>query len=390
MRRVQTILTASAFALLGTAAAAQTQTPADVISFLVTNQAVQTGDFQRDQAAAAATRDTIARALLVNLATVPIQTSSSGFVYRLDPELGTVRRVSDSFGTFFVERAATSGRGRASLGASVSATGYDRLDGRDLRDGTLITTANQFSDEPAPFDTEALTLRLNTRTLTVFGAYGVTDHLEIGGALPFVQLHVEGSRLNVYRGQSFVQASGSGDASGVADAALRAKYSLVSGPAGGLAVAAEVRLPTGDAAALLGAGRAALRLLAVASGESGRLGVHGNAGLVRGGVTDAVTAAAAVTLAATPRVTLSGELLLRKIGELHPITSATFAHPSIAEVNTLRLIPGEGGSTLSNAVTGIKWNPHATVVITGQVWWRLGSAGLTAPVAPTIAIDYLF
>src|SRR4051812_31647657 len=96
--------------------AAAQQTPADVLSFLVTNQSVATGDFERDRTAAAATRDTIARALLVSLATVPIATSSSGFIYRLDPELGTVRRVSDSFGTFFVERAMTSGSGRASFG----------------------------------------------------------------------------------------------------------------------------------------------------------------------------------------------------------------------------------------------------------------------------------
>src|SRR5215471_20905421 len=94
---------------------AAAQTPADIISFLVTNESVPTGDFQKDQAAAAATRDTIARALLVNLATAPIATSSSGFVYRLDPEIGTATRVSDSFGTFFVERAMTSGRGRVTL-----------------------------------------------------------------------------------------------------------------------------------------------------------------------------------------------------------------------------------------------------------------------------------
>ena len=80
-------------AAFGARAEAQ-QTPADVISFLVTNRAVQTGDFQKDQAAAEATRDTITRALLVNLAAMPIQTSSSGFVYRLDPELGTMTRVS--------------------------------------------------------------------------------------------------------------------------------------------------------------------------------------------------------------------------------------------------------------------------------------------------------
>lgn len=370
-------------------AAAQT-TPAEILSFLITNESVQTGDFQKDQAAAAATRDTIERALLVNLATVPIQTSSSGFAYRLDPELGTVRRVSDSFGTFFVERAATSGAGRVSIGASASASGYDRLDGLPLRDGTFVTVANQFKDEAQPFDTESLTLRLDTKTLTVFGAYGVTDRLEIGGALPFVQLHIEGVRTNVYRGQSFVQAAASGDASGLADAAVRAKYLLATGAAGALAIAGEVRLPTGDSSALLGAGRAAVRIAAVGSEESGRVGVHGNASLVRGGVSDELGASGAVTVAATPRVTISGELLVRRLADVHSMTAVTLPHPTIAGVETTRLLPGTGGSTLANVVTGFKWNPRSTLVITGQVWWDVSSAGLTAPLTPTIAFDYLF
>jgi hypothetical protein len=366
------------------------QTPSDVIGFLVTNQSVQTGDFQKDAAAAAATRDTIARALLVNLATVPIATSSSGFAYRLDPELGTVTRVSDSFGTFFVERAATSGRGRAAIGVSASASGYDRLDGLDLRDGSLVTTANQFEDEPSPFDTESLTLRISTKTMTVFGSYGVTDRLEIGGALPFVQLHVEGSRLNVYRGESFVQASGSGDASGVADAALRVKYLVAGSPAAAFAIGGELRLPTGDAEALLGAGRAAVRIMGIGSAERGRVGVHGNAGLVRGGVSDELTASGALSVAATPRLTASAELLVRRLGDLHPIGAATFAHPSIAGVETMRLVPGEGGTTLVRAVTGVKWNAASTLVVSGQLWWHVANAGLTAPLTPTIGFDYLF
>ena len=85
MRRM--LLGALAALVFTSAAAGAQETPSDVISFLVTNQSVQTGDFQKDQAAAAATRDTIVRALQVTLATVPIATSSSGFVYRLDPEL---------------------------------------------------------------------------------------------------------------------------------------------------------------------------------------------------------------------------------------------------------------------------------------------------------------
>jgi len=383
-------ISGAALLVLTAAPAAAQQTPADVISFLVTNQSVQTRDFEKDQAAAAATRDTITRALLVNLAAVPIATSSSGFVYRLDPELGTVTRVSNSFGTLFVERAMTSGRGRTSFGASATTTGYDRLDGLNLRDGSLVTTANQFRDEPAPFDTESLTLKIRTSTLTFFGAYGVTDRLEIGGAVPLVQLNIDGSRLDVYRGESVLQASGTASASGVADAAVRAKYRIFSTRTAGFAAATELRLPTGDEQALLGAGRAAIRIMAIGSVENPRVGVHGNFAIVRGGVSDEYDTSGAVTVAATPRLTIAGELLLRRLTDVREVVAVSAVHPTIGGVDTLRLLPGSAIPTLSNAVTGIKWNAAGSMVITGEVRWRLGNAGLTAPFTPTISVDYLF
>ena len=366
------------------------QTPVDVISFLVTNQSVQTGDFEKDRAAAAATRDTIARALQVSLATTPIATSSSGFVYRLDPELGTVSRVSDSFGTFFVERAMTSGKGRASFGASATTAAYDQLDGLNLRDGTLLTTANRFGDESAPFDTEALTLKIRTSTLTFFGAYGVTDRLEIGAALPLVQMNMDGSRLNVYRGQSFVQASGTASASGMADVAIRAKYRLVATRTGGFAAAAEVRLPTGDEELLLGAGTSSLRLMGIGSVENTFVGAHANFSVVRGGVSDEIDGSGAITIAATPKITIAGELLFRRLSDVQRVITVSAAHPTSAGVMTDRLSPGTTTVTLSNAVTGVKWNPGGRFVLMGEVLWRLGNGGLTAPFTPTISFDYLF
>ena len=377
------------FLLLAVPARAQ-QTPSDVLSFLVTNQSVPTGDFTKDAAAAAATRDTISRALLVNLVTAPIATSSSGFVYRLDPELGTMIRASDTFGSFYVERALTSGAGRFSFGASGTAASYDHLDGMDLSSGTLVTTANQFRDEAAPFDTESLTLKIRTQTLTLFGAYGVTDRLEIGGALPLVQLHLEGTRVNVYRGQRFVQASGQADASGIADAAVRAKYAVASGRSGAFAVAGEVRLPTGDTASLLGAGTSAVRVMAIASAERSRVGVQGNVSMVWGGVSDEFATNGGVSVALTPRVTAAGEILLRRLSDLHTIVAETSPHPTIAGVNTLRLVPGADTPLLSSAVTGVKWNLQGRFVLAGQVQWRLSNAGLTALWAPTISADYLF
>ena len=387
MRRL--ILAALVAVFAATPARAQ-QTPADVISFLVTNQSVPTGDFQKDQAAAAATRDTIARALLVNLASAPIATSSSGFVYRLDPELGTMSRASESFGTFFVERALTSRRRRASFGASGTSAAYDRLDGLNLRDGSLITTSNQFRDESAPFDTEALTLKIRTSTLTFFGAYGVTERLEIGGALPLVQLHIDGSRLNVYRGTPFVQATGTASASGVADAAVRAKYRLVNTRNAGFAAAAEVRLPTGDQQQLLGAGRAAIKVMGIGSIENARTGAHANFAIVRGGVSNEVDGSGALTYAATPKLTVVGELLLRRLSDVRQVVAVSAPHPLIAGVTTQRLVPGATTATLSSAVTGIKWNARATLVLTAEVLWRMGTGGLTAPFTPTISLDYLF
>jgi Putative MetA-pathway of phenol degradation len=365
-------------------------TISDVVAFLMTNQAIPTDDFERDRVAAEVARDTISRALLVNLTSVPITTSSSGFLYRLNPELGTVQRASESFGAFFTERALTPGRGRASLGISATTSEFNHLNGHDLSDGSLITIANTFRDEPAPFDTESLTLNLRTSTMTVLASVGVTDSLEIGGAVPFVRLTLDGERLNVYRGTPLVQASASGTASGIADVAVRAKYTLVSGVHGGVAAAAELRLPTGDEANLLGAGSTSWRLLGVGSVDQGRVGFHGNAGIVRGGVSNEFTFAGALALAVQPKVTLSAEFFGRHVSELRDIALSAQPHPTIIGVDTLRLSAGSSGSTLLTALAGIKWNVSSTLVLGGHIAWPLAERGLTAAITPTIALEYAF
>lgn len=375
---------------LAAAPALAQDTVGDVVSFLMTNQAVRTGDFERDRAAAEAARDAVASALLVNLTSTPLATSSSGFLYRLNPDLGTVERATESFGSFFVERALPAGPGRVSFGMSATTATFGRLDGHDLRDGSFVTVANQFRDEPAPFDTESLTLHVTTSTMTLFGSVGVTDRLEIGGAVPFVRLTLDGERLNVYRGQSFVQANGSATASSVADIALRAKYALLMTREGGVAVAGEFRLPTGDEANLLGTGARSLRIIGIGSLERGRLALHGNGGFLLGGASDELSAAGAASYAVSPRVTVSGELVARHIEALREVLAVSAPHPTIGGVDTLRLLSGEGGRTIVNAVGGVKWNVNGTMVIAAHVVWPLASVGLTARATPTLAFEYAF
>ena len=367
-------------------------TVTDIISFLVTNQSIPTGDAARDRAAAEVARDTITRALVVNLTSVPSATSSSGFLYRLNPQLGTVERATQSFGGFFVERAFAPGNGRASFGISGSTSSFNRLDDQDLRDGTFLTTANRFTDEPAPFETETLTLRVQTSTMTAFASVGVSDRLEIGAAVPFVRLEVEGQRVSVYRGQTFLQASGSATATGMADAALRAKYTLVSAHDGGAAIAAEFRLPTGDEENLLGAGKTGLRVFGIAALERGPLMLSGNAGIVRGGVSDEFNAGAAAAVAVHPRLSLTAEFLTRRVDELRQLALSAQPHPTLIGVEIIRLIADEaaGGRAVAAGITGLKWNPGGTVVIGANVRWSFTKTGLTAPLTPAVALEYGF
>ena len=266
------------------AAAQQPQTMNDVLSFLLTNQSVQTGDIARDRAAADATRDTISRALLVDLTTMPLGSSSGGFTYTFNPVLGTLERRSSTFGPFFIERALGSGANRLSFSLGVQYARFDTLDANTLRNGRFVTTANQFTDETAPFDVDALTLRLSTSTVTMSARYGISRRLDVGTVVPFVSLRLDGERVNTYRGNSFVQAVASATRMGIGDVGVEAKYQMAGTAGSGFAVAADVRLPTGRTEDLLGAGRTAVVLLGIGSFESGPLAVHVNGGYSLGGI----------------------------------------------------------------------------------------------------------
>jgi hypothetical protein len=379
------------WAVLGAAVPARAQESVrDTLSFLLTNQSVTTDDFVKDQEAAAAARDTLSGLLLVELSTLPIGSSAGGFLYRFNPTLATIERISDSFGPFMIERTQTSGRGHVSLGLSYRYARFDTLDGRPLRDGSLITTANRFTDESAPFDRDVLSLDIRATTVTAFATYGVTDRLDLEAAIPVVRLNLSGERRNLYRGDVFLQARAAASVTGLADMSVRAKYAAWQTTAAGLGVFADVRLPTGRQEHLLGTGRAALRLSAIASIGRGPLEAHLEAGASRGGASDELRLGGAVVFAATPRLTLVGELVGRRMDALARIESVAAAHPAIPGVETTRLLPRSRGTDTVLASLGVKWNAGRTWLLNANVLVPLTSTGLVARATPSTAFDYTF
>ena len=366
------------------------QSMREVLSFLLTNQAVRTGDIERDAQATAATRDTISRALLIELATLPISTSSSGFTYLFNSELGTRERASRSFGPFFVERALTAGRNQMSLGATFRYSRFDRLDGNELRTGNFVTTAARFRDEPTAFDVETLALRIDTRTVTAFANYGITDRIDLGAALPIVSMHLSGERINTYRGQTIPQAAATATTTGVADMAITARAHVLGRGASGLTAGAELRLPTGREEDLLGTGEPALRLLAIGSFDGGRTSAHVNGGYSWGGISREANYSAAVTVAASERFTVVGEFLGRRVEGLGRIGQVTAPHPISVGVDTIRLLPTDGGTNTGVAVAGFKWNVGGRWLFNGNVLVPLTDRGLRARIIPAFALDYSF
>jgi hypothetical protein len=379
---------AALIAVLALPHVASGQSLSDVLTFLVTNQGVQTGSADRDRAAAQATSETISRALLADLATLPVATSSSGFLYRLNPELGTDERVTPNFGPFFVERALTAGRGQMSLGVSFQQLHFTSLDGSSLRNGSLVTTANQFVGEPAPFDINQLTLNIDASVATFYGSLGVTDHLEVGVAAPVVSLIVDGSRNNIYRGRTFTQATAHATAVGLADVVLRAKLNVYSSDASGLAGAVDVRLPTGRQQDLLGAGSTAVKLSGIGSFERGRLSTHGNAGFSLGGLATEFDYGGALAVAASGRLTVVGEVLGRFINTPGSVVPSSAPNPTLQGVETIRLLPGDSKLNIVSVIPGMKWNLTSTWVLAANVRIPVTNAGLTAPVTPFVGLDY--
>jgi hypothetical protein len=370
--------------------AAAQQTVAQALGFLLTNRSIPTDDFVQDAQAAEAMRASISTFLVTELGTLPTTSSGGGFTYRLNPEFGVQERSSTSFGPFYTERSLTLGEGQVAFSAIGQSTSFTEIDGRALRDGTLVAVASRFTGESTPFDVETLTLRLRTATMTLSGSYGIGDRVDVGASLPLVRLTLSGRRVDTYRGVRLVQATASASASGIGDVIVRGKFNVWRVGGSGISVGAEARLPTGDEDHLLGGGDATIKPRAIGSFEHGRLALHGNFGVVLGGLSREVVYNGAATINGGSRLTIVGELLGRRLSSAGRLTEAVGPHPQLQGIETIRLTAVEQPTSRAVLVAGVKWNIAATWLVSGNMLRPLTSAGVNARWVPSVAVDYSF
>jgi hypothetical protein len=116
---------------------------------------------------------------------------------------------------------------------------------------------------------------------------------------------------------------------------------------------------------------------------------HVNTGVSVGGLARELSYGGALALAASPHVSLIGELFGRWIDSPGHIVPVAAPHPTLVGVETIRLTPDASTLSVITLVPGVKWNFSDTWVLAASVSVPLTTGGLTAPFTPFIGLDYV-
>jgi len=400
---------------------------------------------------------TVSTAIATQLTTLPLISPASGFTYKYDSATGAFVRSTTSLGPVYAERAETIGRGKVSFGVSYQRFRFQNLDGIDMHKINAVFTHVPGTgpggvDEPYEADVistvNSIDLKMDQTVL--YGTVGLTDRLDLSVAIPIVDVRMDAtSYANIIRvsGPTFIPAPGaapvgnphefnasgalsnvynaSGSASGIGDVTIRAKANIFSNDNLGVAVAVDIRTPSGNAREFLGSGATGIKPFVAISGRH-RFSPHLNLGfgwngqsILAGSITgttiseDAsgtttiqngpaikqslpkqLTYAAGADAGVTGRLTLSFDYLGETLFSTPRAFNSTFVTQNIpGGTGSLTLPTISGGSDtigLNNGAVGLKYNLFGKVLIIGDILFRLDNRGLRQNVTPLIALSYNF
>lgn len=362
------------------------------------------------------------------LSNFPLSSSAGGFAYTFDPDLGTFTRPTRSFGPMFTERAFSIGKGKLNVGLNFTHHAFDHLDDLDLADGDVnlvfehIDSNNDGSLYSFYFEgdlvTASVALDVETTTTAFVASYGVTDRLDLGVAVPLVEVDIDAvANAKVERlatgtgadrethtftnGTDHASFRQSGSASGLGDALVRAKYRFTGTAGAVMAVSGEVRLPTGDERNLLGTGEAEARGQLIGTWNAGTLAPHFNIGygVAGGDLPNDVTASLGFDYAADPRITIVADLLHRNqsgvrraYNKLNTYTANTAASgpPVIVSKQLPSLSSEDASRSTLTGTAGFKINLAGNLLLSMIGSFPLNDEGLRDKFTPLIGLDYSY
>lgn len=350
--------------------------------------------------ASAASINQLNEQIAAEIGAFPVSSAVGGFTFAFDPLLNTFVRTTETLGPLFAERAPTLGRGKLNLNLSFTFFKYDEFNGESLDNLRVVTRHDPdiigFPDEREQFENDVVRLNIDLDirvwVLALAATYGLTERLDIGIFIPIahVDMHIK-SRAEIVQssentlfpnvhffdnGIESPNSEASGDALGLGDIVLRAKYHAFESDIVDLAAALLIKLATGDEKDFLGTGDTTVRPFLIASrtfsdifGWSLDLTPHLNVGYefnVDQSQQNSVEYVVGFDLG-IPRLTFAAEFL--------------GSHE----------LDGDGlGDDILSASFGAKWNPVGRLLMTANVQIPLNDEGLRSDLITTVGVEYSF
>jgi hypothetical protein len=363
-------------------------------------------------------------ALTSQIVSLPIPPPASGFTYQFDPNLGVFSRTTTSFGPILSERAETIGARRVSIGFAYQRLSFDSIEGIDLNSVPAVFTHDDAAllggREDIVTTVNAIDAEVSRSAAVI--SYGVTNRLDVSIALPIVtadlvvtsdatiqRIGTTNPETHFFRSMDDTvgtrrRFTAFGHASGPGDVTVRLKGTLNKGARQGLALGADLRLPTGDERNLLGTGAPGVSPFLAWSGNFGALSPHLNAGYqwngesILGGepgsgeardLPDLALYSAGAVIEVHPRVTAAVDVLGRYI-----IDSPRLRREDFHALDNRSVFPNitftSGSFNEISAAAGLKINVVGRLLVDLNLLVRLNSEGLRDKISPLIGLEYAF
>jgi hypothetical protein len=267
-------------------------------------------------------------------------------------------------------------------------------------------------------------LGLDINQFTAVATYGLNDRIDVSVAVPVVNVHlsaVSDARLariappdpvfgqahffdETRRDTSTAQVfAWRGNASGIGDVTFRVKGTVFRGENGAIALAADLRTPTGDERNYLGTGAIGFRPFLIGSYRMGRVAPHGNIGfqwngssVLAGNVSTGTSARlprqltynVGTDIGATRNLTFAFDLLGSRVFNGPRVSLTPFIDANRNSTPNITL--SRGSFNILDGSAGAKFSVTRTVLVTANLIFRLNDAGLRARVIPLVGLSYTF
>ena len=247
---------------------------------------------------------------------IPYPNANGGINFDYDPVLDEFIESQDTHSLLFTDLAKTLGKGRFSGGITYSNISYDQIDGQSLDSLTLALDHEDVGDpgfdlciggQPPPqcylFERDLvlldLDIELDSEVLFLFGAFGLTNNIDIEIILPIIKNRLSirsNARVHEHDSSQFFAGTlhefdedgiNSDDAHahakenkiGFGDLQLQGKWNFYSDPDFDLATMVEFLIPTGDEDNYMGSDTLSITPKLILSTNSGIAGIPINAHL---------------------------------------------------------------------------------------------------------------